>query len=330
MTRWKGKPRAGSRAYSPRKRAASQSARVRSWPVSVKSEKPVFLAGFAGYKAGMTHCFAIDNRKDSHSSGKEIMLSCTVLETPPLVLFGARAYKKTPYGLVILSETYSSDNSKYVLARVRPGKPNANFAQESAGAYDIRALLHTQPYKLKGVPKKVPEVIELGLLGSNEEKLKFIQEKLGKEVPVSEVLSPGQFIDALAVTKGKGFQGRIKRFGVKMMKRKQASLKTRRSGTIGGRQTGTRWQVPMPGQMGYHQRCEYNKKLILVGSEPITPKGGFIRYGEVVGDYVLVEGSVPGPTKRLITIRHALRSSPTYAPKPIEITYISRESKQGA
>ena len=59
--------------------------------------------------------------------------------------------------------------------------------------------------------------------------------------------------------------------------------------------------------MGYHQRTEFNKKVIKVGTEgaEITPKGGFLNYGEVRNTYVLIHGSVPGPTKRPIRIRDA-------------------------
>lgn len=82
--------------------------------------------------------------------------------------------------------------------------------------------------------------------------------------------------------------------------------------------------------MGYHQRTEFNKQLIKIGTEgsEITPKGGFLNYGDVVNTYALVYGSVPGPAKRLIRLR-----DPTRAPKKVitevSITYISTESKQG-
>ncbi|MFC1455000.1 50S ribosomal protein L3 [Candidatus Undinarchaeota archaeon] len=328
MTRWKGKPRSGSRGFSPRKRAASQICRIRSWTPSVKSENPIFVGGFAGYKAGMTHCFYMDDRKNSPNKGKEIMSSCTVLETPPLVLFGVRAYKKTSYGLEILSETYASTPNKNLLSRIRPGSENSNFAEEAKDAVEIRGLFHTQPYKVTSISKKIPEVVELQLFGSNEEKLNFAKEKLGKEIPITEVLSSGQYVDTTAVTKGKGTQGPVKRFGIKILKRKQNPGKGRHGGSRGGRQTATRWQVPMAGQNGYHQRCDYNKRILAVGNEDINPTSGFMNYGNVQNDYVILRGSVPGPAKRLISLRHAIRSG-NKATAPIEITYLSKESKQG-
>ena len=86
------------------------------------------------------------------------------------------------------------------------------------------------------------------------------------------------------------------------------------------------------GQTGYHQRTEYNKRILSISSaedKAITPAGGFLRYGEVNSDYVLVKGSLPGPAKRLVRFRDATRGSdkPSH---PYEITYVSTSSKQGA
>ncbi|MDY6780079.1 MAG: 50S ribosomal protein L3, partial [Halobacteria archaeon] len=88
--------------------------------------------------------------------------------------------------------------------------------------------------------------------------------------------------------------------------------------------------VPQQGQTGYHQRTEINKRLLSVDEEgtDATPEGGFINFGEVSSSYVLVKGSVPGPEKRLVRTRHAIRPKRegTYDP---EIRYVSTESNQG-
>ena len=60
-------PRHGSLAYLPRKRAEHLLARINFWPM-VEGETPRLL-GFTGYKAGMTHVFAIEDRKRSGSTG---------------------------------------------------------------------------------------------------------------------------------------------------------------------------------------------------------------------------------------------------------------------
>ena len=84
--------------------------------------------------------------------------------------------------------------------------------------------------------------------------------------------------------------------------------------------------------MGYHQRTEFNKKVVKVGTDgaEVTPKGGFLNYGEVRNNYILVHGSVPGPTKRLIRFRDATRLPKKAEVEAVDVTYVSVESKQGA
>jgi len=89
-------PRSGSVAFSPRKRASKQSPRIKSWP----NVEETGLLGFAGYKVGMTHVMMNDNRKNSPTEGMEISTPVTVLEVPPVVVMGIRAYEKTTYGLI--------------------------------------------------------------------------------------------------------------------------------------------------------------------------------------------------------------------------------------
>jgi large subunit ribosomal protein L3 len=82
--------------------------------------------------------------------------------------------------------------------------------------------------------------------------------------------------------------------------------------------------------MGYHQRTEYNKRLMFIGTDgtQITPEGGFPGYGFVRNQYVLIKGSIPGPIKRLVRIRHAIRPGMNNVKAP-ELLYTSKESKQG-
>ena len=84
--------------------------------------------------------------------------------------------------------------------------------------------------------------------------------------------------------------------------------------------------------MGYHQRTEFNKQLMKIGGEgsEITPKGGFLNYGDVVNSYVLIHGSVPGPAKRLVRLRDPTRAPKGANTEAADITYISTASKQGA
>jgi large subunit ribosomal protein L3 len=89
-------------------------------------------------------------------------------------------------------------------------------------------------------------------------------------------------------------------------------------------------EVPQAGQVGYHKRTEYNKRVLKIGSDgsEISPNGGFLHYGVVTNQYVIIHGSVPGPSKRLIRIREPIRMKGVKVEKT-DLTYISTESKQG-
>ncbi len=200
------------------------------------------------------------------------------------------------------------------------------------GASEVRVVTYTQPYLITGVPKKVPDVMEHKIGGNVEEALEYAISKLGGEIKVSEVFDEGAIIDVIAVTKGKGFQGPVKRWGVITLDAKHArSSKHRRVGNLGPwNPHHVRWTVPQAGQMGFHQRTEYNKRLIKIGEngEEITPKGGFLHYGVIRTQYVLIAGSVPGPVKRLVRMRDAIRP-PKAQFDGVNIVYVSTTSKQG-
>ncbi len=327
------RPRRGSLAFSPRKRASSIVPRIRSWPDYEGEPK---LLGFAGYKAGMTHVIMIDDKKNSPTYGEEIVVPVTVIECPPLKVMGIRVYKNTPYGLQIAGEVWTNELDEYLGRRLNLPKktPDVDKLREIEDIAEVRVITYTQPYKITGVPKKVPDVMEQKVGGSDiNAVLDYAIAKLGKEVRISEVFQEGALIDVIAITKGKGFQGPVKRWGVITLDAKHArSSKHRRVGTLGPwTPHRVRWTVPQAGQMGFHQRTEYNKRIIKIGEngEEITPKGGFVHYGVIRSDYVLVSGSVPGPVKRLIRMRDAIRPPQKVVYEGINVLYISTSSKQG-
>ena len=83
--------------------------------------------------------------------------------------------------------------------------------------------------------------------------------------------------------------------------------------------------------MGYHQRIEYNKRILKIGKDgkEISVKGGYTRYGAVNGSYILVEGSIPGTEKRTIRLRYPARPPREAPEEPPQITYTSLDSPQG-
>jgi large subunit ribosomal protein L3 len=328
-------PKHGSLAYLPRKRAKSIFARIRYWP-KIKADTPRFL-GFVGYKAGMTYAMVIEDRKRSPNFGKEVIRPVTVLEAPPLLVCAIRAYKKTPYGLQTFSEAWM-ENPPEELKRVLtlPEKFNTeenlkNIEANLDKISNIRVIAITQPEQTS-VPKKKPDVAEIEIGGGTiQQQFEYAKSFLGKTVNSSEVFREGQHIDVIAVTTGKGFQGPVKRWGVAILQHK--GRKTKRGVATLGPWNPHRvlYTVPRAGQMGFHQRTEYNKRVLKIGRDgkEITPKGGFIRYGIIRGPYMLIEGSIPGPEKRPIKLRYPARPPKEVSEEPPQITYISLEPPQG-
>lgn len=329
-------PRKGSIAFSPRKRSAKETPRIKSWPLV---DHPGLL-GFAGYKVGMTHVMMVDNYKHSPTEGMEVSTPVTILEVPPVFVMGIRAYKKTSRGLEALTDVLA-DNLKEELSRKL--KLPQEYNQETALAKiqenmddvaEIRALINTNP-GVTSLPKKKPEIFECGMGGKTaQEQLDFALEVLGKEISVHDVFSDGEHVDSIAVTKGKGFQGPVKRWGVRIQYGKAArSSKGRHVGSIGPwTPSRTMWTVAQAGQMGYHKRTEYNKKILKIGNssqvEEVNPAGGFVKYGLVKNDHLIIKGSLPGPSKRLVILRKAIRGKAKHDDAP-QLNYISTASKQG-
>ena len=157
-----------------------------------------------------------------------------------------------------------------------------------------------------------------------------IKEHLDKEISVQDLYGEGDLVDLHAVTKGKGFQGAVKRFGIGLKSHK--SEKGRRTpGSLGGWKGHAHfmYRIAHAGQTGYHQRVQYNNMILKIGDAPeeVNQKGGIINYGEVKNTYVLIKGTVPGPKKRLIVLTKAIRTKKTQAAPTVKT--VSTKSKQG-
>ena len=60
----------------------------------------------------------------------------------------------------------------------------------------------------------------------------------------------------------------------------------------------------------------------------VNPKSGFINYGNVVADYMIIDGSVPGPAKRLVRIRKTVDNRDLKSGiKEPKISYIATTGK---
>lgn len=330
-------PRHGSLAYLPRKRARYPKGRVRHWPEYQGKPK---LLGFAGFKSGMSHLSFIEDQKTSPFFGKELLKAVTVLETPPIFLFGIKVYVRDEYGLNPIGEVYTNQIIPELSRKIQVPK-SENYNQEEKAkqlesaildGMEIRALVATQPWKAN-MPRIKPDILEIKVTGgvNSKEQFKFLLENLGKEIRARDCLIEGSMIDSISVSKGKGFQGAVKKFGIKLLPRKNRKGKRRVGSIAAWNPPKVMYTVARSGQMGFHQRIEYHKRIMKISEDgdEINPKGGFIRYGPIKSDYILLLGSIPGSKKRLIRLRDTIRPISGFITNIPDITYISKVSQQG-
>jgi large subunit ribosomal protein L3 len=112
----------------------------------------------------------------------------------------------------------------------------------------------------------------------------------------ADIFAAGDKVDATAISKGKGYQGAIRRFGQHRGPMAHGSKFHRHQGSNGSATTPGR--VPkgkgMPGHMGSVRVTIQNLEVVKVDAE---------------NNILLVKGSVPGPRKSLITIKEAVKSA---------------------
>jgi large subunit ribosomal protein L3e len=349
-------PRHGSLAFSLRKRSKTIRPAISAFPADTPS-RPIHLTAFVAYKAGMTHVVRsrMQMAKNKQLS-RELLDAVTIMEAPPMVVFGVVGYERTGTGLRRLGPVMAPNPSEGVMRRIH-GRGYAR-AMEKQGTYDeataqeaaeeirrraavVRVLCQTQPTRIRSLGLKKAHISEIQVNGGTvSEKVDWAVERLEKEVSIRDVFSVGELIDTIGVTKGKGFQGVVKRFGVRKQPRKSRKG-IRKVACIGAwHPSRVMYSVARAGQMGYHRRTEINKMVYMVGNgndristefdltkKAITPMGGFPHYGVVRNDFVMLKGCVTGPKKRVVTLRKSL--CPLQRVEEPLIKFIDTSSKLG-
>jgi len=296
-------PRRGSLQFWPRKRSKKPYAKVHNWADSNGNK----ILGFAGYKVGMKHVTYTDERPHSISKGETVSDAVTIIECPPLKVYSIRFYEKDSNGFRVISEVFAEKTDKELLRKLKPSKKGSQPVLFD----DVKIIVYTQP-RLTGIGKKKPEVFELGISGKDKiEKFELAKNLLGKEIKLSDVFKNGQYVDVHSITKGRGHQGPVKIFGVKI--RQHKSEKTKRGpGTLGAwTPKRTFWGTAMAKKHGFFKRTEYNKQIYKIGGKPeeVNTKSGYLHYGNIKNDYLLLKGSVGGSAKRLIIITEPIRQT---------------------
>lgn len=293
------KPRSGSMRFWPRKRSTKILPDVNWEAIKTEEKGP---KGFVGYKVGMVSVLVKDDTPDSMTKGKKIPVPATIIECPELKIYSVRAYKNN---LVVGEVVVSAEKE---LKRVVKTPKSAKKIEDLNKEFDDLRIVVYSDIKNK-LFKKTPDLVEIGLGGTKEEKMEFIKEKIGKGIKVSEIL--GNMVDVRGVTKGKGLQGPVKRFGI-ALKDHKSEKGVRRPGSLGPwHPARVSFRVAISGQTGFHTRVVYNSLVLSKGNvteNNIFPGTGFHKYGKLNGDYIILAGSVQGPVKRQLLLTKPLRA----------------------
>lgn len=294
------------------------------------------------------------------------MEAVTIIETPPLVVVGVVGYVETPRGLRSLTTVWAehlSDEMKRRLyknwyhskkkAFTRYAKKYAEGSKEITRELErikkycsvVRVIAHTQVRKVS-VGQKKAHVMEIQLNGGTvAQKVDWAFQHFEKTVDVSSVFEQDELIDVIGVTKGNGYEGVTHRWGVKRLPRK-THRGLRKVGCIGAwHPSRVMFSVPRAGQDGYHHRTEVNKKIYRVGKgedqsnaatefdltqKQITPLGGFVRYGIVKNDWLMIKGCCVGVKRRVLTLRKSLLvHTSRSALEKVQLKFVDTSSKFG-
>jgi len=316
-------PRRGSLAYSPRIRAKSMEARIRAWP-KINSDEPKILA-HCGFKAGCVQIVSIDDREKVPNAGKQLVSLGTVLVTPPVLILGIRGYSKDHNGKHAEFDVYAEDIPKNISKEISLKNKQENALENAEKGLkkikEVFAIVAVSP-RAAGLEQKKPYVFEALVSGGDIQKqFTHVKELLGKEIKIEQIFETGATVDVAAITKGHGWQGVLRRWNVK--KKQHKSRKTvREVGSLGPiSPQSVMYTVPRAGQTGFHQRVEYDKRIMIMGNTEdegikINPDGGYKHFGLVKGDFIVLKGSVPGTYRRLIKLRSQIRNAPAKVNKP--------------
>ena len=312
-------PRKGSLQYWPRKRASKLLPSV-NWN-AIKVSNKLGLKGFIGYKAGMASAIVKDNTATSMTKGKDITIPITIIECPPLKIFSVRFYKDRIVSKEILAENLDKELKRKLKFPKTKNKTDINSIKPDEYD-DIRVICYSD-VKKTGI-KKTPDLSEIGISGSLEEKMRFIKENLHKEISIVNIFEKGQLIDLRGLTRGKGLSGPVKRFGI-TLKSHKSEKGQRRPGSLGPwNPSRVTFKAPMAGQIGMFTRAIYNNKIIDLGEAEDKKFDGIPNYGDLKTEYIIVAGSVQGPSKRQLIITQPLRKTKRQSKKDYKLVEVLR------
>jgi large subunit ribosomal protein L3 len=192
-----------------------------------------------------------------------------------------------------------AENGDLIPVTVIEATPNVVLqkkSQETDGYSAIQLGFEDKREKLSNKPEKGH------VAKANTAPKRFVKElreasldayEVGQEVKV-DIFTVGEIVDATGISKGKGFQGAIKRHGQSRGPMSHGSRYHRRPGSMGPVAPNRVFKNKLlPGRMGGERITVQNLEIVKVDAER---------------NLLLIKGNVPGPKKALITVRSAVKS----------------------
>ncbi len=310
-------PRHGSLQFYPRKRASRFIPSV-NWS-TIRTDFSGIL-GFISYKVGMATAIVKNTTDKAMTTGKKIAIPVTILEVPNMKVYSVRFYKN---GLVIKDIIVSND--KELKHKLKVPKQPSNLENIPSNYEDIRLVVYSMPKQTS--IKKTPDLIEIAFNAEN--KLEFVKSLIKKEISITDFLKEG-LLDVRGLTKGKGLQGPVKRFGITLKAHKSEKGRRRPGSLAPWHPARVTFRTPMAGQLGLFSRVHYNNKIITSGNikeKDINPKSGYKHYGKIRTSYIILNGSVQGPPKRQILLTPSFRPTKSQAKKKYEFIELIGDTK---
>merc|ERR1719454_1801968 len=276
-------PRQGHLGYLPKRRTKHTKGTIRKYPRD-DSKKAVHLTAFMGYKAGMTHVARyFEKREGKKTIKKDVCEAVTVVECPPIKVVGMVGYVQTPRGLRALTTVWAQNLPQSVIRRfyknyhVASRKAFTNYSKRYDEKADskrhvnrdiqrikkycqvVRVICSTQIEKAKLRQRKA-HVMEIQVNGGSVvEKVDWAVSKFENEITVGEVFADSEMVDTIAITRGKGTAGVIKRYGITRLPVK-SRRGCRKVGCTGAwHPSAVKWTVARSGILGYYHRTQINQ-----------------------------------------------------------------------
>uniref|UniRef100_A0A2R9CQY9 60S ribosomal protein L3 n=1 Tax=Pan paniscus TaxID=9597 RepID=A0A2R9CQY9_PANPA len=278
----------------------------------------------------MTHIVREVDRPGSKVNKKEVVEAVTIVEIT-MVVAGIVGYVGTPQDLWTFKTVFTehiSDECK------RHFYKNWHKSKKKAFTKYCNKWLDEDGKKQLEKDFSIIHIITHNQIGTVAEKLDWARERLEQQVPVNQVFGQDEMIDVIGVTKSKGYKGVTSHWHTKKLSRlcKVACIEAWHPDRVAF--SGAR-----TGQKEYHHCTKINKKIYKIGQsylikggkliknnastdydlsvKSINPLGGFVHYGEVTNDFVMLK-------KRVLILRKSL-----LALEKTDLKFIDTTSKFG-